>query len=308
MHDVVEDAYPFRQTTRDRLNDAINRLVLLYAKCITRGDVQAAARQLRVFQREHIAWERDTVWRTMISQERRGEHDGQVKALGGHAVEEESASLAVPTPIGKLRVTAKMLFLAIAVLVFAILLNVRTYPTTEANNCFAILVFSTILWATEVRSRRGYYYFSYMFLLGNSIVRDVHACSIPSCHFPGLHLVGWKGNTFGGTRSDEVRYVTRFVLSFNVLHVTRFVFSQMFSPTIMLLIGGFTIASALSKTNIDRVIITRLLSLAGTKPHVVLLAFMGVSCFASMWIRWVQFSCRLAFIYSTAFPKKCKFN
>jgi phosphate transporter len=52
----------------------------------------------------------------------------------------------------------------------------------------------------------------------------------------------------------------------------------------MLLIGGFTIASALSKTSIDRVLITRVLSFAGTKPRVVLLSFMGVSCFASMWI------------------------
>lgn len=58
----------------------------------------------------------------------------------------------------------------------------------------------------------------------------------------------------------------------------------MFSPTIMLLVGGFTISSALSKTNIDRILITRLLSLAGSDPNTVLLAFMGVSCFASMWI------------------------
>lgn len=55
----------------------------------------------------------------------------------------------------------------------------------------------------------------------------------------------------------------------------------------MLLIGGFTIASALSKTAIDRVLITRVLSLAGTRPQTVLLAFMGVACFASMWIRYV---------------------
>jgi len=55
----------------------------------------------------------------------------------------------------------------------------------------------------------------------------------------------------------------------------------------MLLIGGFTISSALSKTNIDRVLITRILSLAGTRPSTVLLTFMGVSCFASMWIRLV---------------------
>lgn len=61
----------------------------------------------------------------------------------------------------------------------------------------------------------------------------------------------------------------------------------MFSPTIMLLIGGFTIASAISKTSIDRVLITRVLNLAGTRPNIVLLAFMGVACFASMWIRYV---------------------
>jgi phosphate transporter len=52
----------------------------------------------------------------------------------------------------------------------------------------------------------------------------------------------------------------------------------------MLLIGGFTISSALSKSNIDRVLITRVLSLAGTRPRTVILAFMAVSCFASMWI------------------------
>jgi di/tricarboxylate transporter len=58
----------------------------------------------------------------------------------------------------------------------------------------------------------------------------------------------------------------------------------------MLLIGGFTIAAAVSKTNLDRTLITRVLSLAGTRPSVVLLAVMGVACFASMWIRCVEFT------------------
>lgn len=250
MHDVVEDAYPFRQVTKDRLNNAINRLVLLYAKCITRDDVLAAARQLKVFQREHIAWERDTVWRTMISQERRGAHDGQVKALGGHVEQEESAALTLPTPVGRLRFTAKAAFFVAAVIVFIVLLNSRIYPSTEANNCFAILVFSTVLWATE------------------AIPLFVTSILVP------LLLVIFR--VFISTDGQGTRLTTP--------EATKFVFSQMFSPTIMLLIGGFTIASALSKTNIDRVIITRLLSLAGTKPSIVLLAFMGVSCFASMWI------------------------
>lgn len=58
----------------------------------------------------------------------------------------------------------------------------------------------------------------------------------------------------------------------------------MFSPTIMLLLGGFTLAAALSKQNIDKVLATKVLSLAGTRPKFVLLAYMCVACFASMWI------------------------
>src|SRR6267154_2509954 len=80
-------------------------------------------------------------------------------------------------------------------------------------------------------------------------------------------------------------YILARGLTSNIYGVHSWIFSVMFSPTIMLLIGGFTIAAAVSKTNIDRVLITRVLSLAGTRPNVVLLAVMGVACFASMWIR-----------------------
>lgn len=77
----------------------------------------------------------------------------------------------------------------------------------------------------------------------------------------------------------------------------------MFTPTIMLLIGGFTIAAALSKTRMDVIMATRILNLAGTKPSLVLLMQMAVACFASMWIRFVSlslpyfsFSCMLIFV------------
>jgi phosphate transporter len=64
----------------------------------------------------------------------------------------------------------------------------------------------------------------------------------------------------------------------------RYIFSQMFTPTIMLLIGGFTIAAVLSKTRLDVMTATRILNAAGTKPSVVLLVLMFVATFASMWI------------------------
>lgn len=58
----------------------------------------------------------------------------------------------------------------------------------------------------------------------------------------------------------------------------------MFAPNMCLLLGGFTLAAALSKYGIDKILATKVLRLAGTRPSLVLLAHMCVACFASMWI------------------------
>ena len=58
----------------------------------------------------------------------------------------------------------------------------------------------------------------------------------------------------------------------------------MWTPVIMLLLGGFTIAAALSKYNIAKLMATFVLSKAGTKPRTVLLTNMFVAMVASMWI------------------------
>lgn len=52
----------------------------------------------------------------------------------------------------------------------------------------------------------------------------------------------------------------------------------------MLLLGGFTVAAALSKYDIAKRIATFVLSKAGTRPRTVLLTNMFVAAFASMWI------------------------
>ena len=99
-----------------------------------------------------IVWERDTVWRQMIGKERRGEGDGQVKNLTpGHSAGDDTTPLLdIPTPVGKVKVTGKRVSLIVAAATFVTLLNVQVVDGLEANRCFAILVFATILWATEV--------------------------------------------------------------------------------------------------------------------------------------------------------------
>ncbi|KAI5886234.1 Sodium/sulfate symporter [Schizophyllum commune H4-8] len=248
LHDVVDHAKPFTPAAKERIQDALERLYDLYAKCVSHGDRATAKQQLRLHKREHIAWERDTVWRQMIGRARRGDSDTE-RAPGAVLVKEPPPPLfAIPTPIGRLRITKGTIASFVALLVFIVLLNTQTVDGDEANRCFAILVFATILWATE------------------AIPLFVTSLLVP------LLLVCLRV-----IRNEEGERL-------EPPAATKYVFSIMFSPTIMLLIGGFTISSALSKTSIDRLLITRVLSLAGTRPRTVLLAFMGVSCFASMWI------------------------
>ncbi|KAF8547929.1 Sodium/sulfate symporter [Imleria badia] len=243
MHDI---------SSREKLTAAIDRLVTLYAKCVTGDDPHAALQQLKVHQREHIAWERNTVWRQMLAQERRGAADASDLMGGGILVrEEKSSTIGVSTPLGAFRFKRKRISLIIAIAVFIVLVNTNVIKDgSEANKCFAILMFSTIMWASE---------------------------AIPL--FVTSTLVPFLLVVFRVIRSDGEDPVP-----LSTPDATKHIFSVMFSPTIMLLIGGLTISAALSKTNIDRMLITRLLSMAGSKPRTVLLAFMAVSCFASMWI------------------------
>lgn len=146
----MEVAQPFTPLSKDRLNSAINRLIELYAKCVTRDDKAAAKQQLRLHQRENIAWERDTVWRQMIGRERRGEGDAKSTAGVTLVKESEEGLVDILTPVGRFRITKKIVFTFIALLVFIVLLNVQVVHELEANRCFAILIFCTFLWATEV--------------------------------------------------------------------------------------------------------------------------------------------------------------
>jgi phosphate transporter len=148
LHDILEPTPPFDQESRTRIADAQSALLQLYAKCVTQGDTAAAQRYLKLHLREHIAWERDTVWRQMIGRERRGEGG---TPLGAPVDTTEEKAFEVRTRVGRFRLSRRKAWVVLSALIFFVLLNVRTIEEEEANRCFAILVFATLLWATEVR-------------------------------------------------------------------------------------------------------------------------------------------------------------
>lgn len=268
LKDSVNPAYPFRHATMHQLDEHIQNVERLYADVITQGDVEMAKRELRLHLREHVVWERNTVWREMIGIERKaqaanmglrrtllgGDHDPANARLQGDEPD-DFGTKEVVTPVGRVSCPNWLLnsgfFILLAILaIFVVLLVVPIMEKPEQQNCLALLIFVSLLWATEV---------------------------IPL--FVTSLLVPFLVVILKIVRSDDKPHHR-----LDPPEATKYVFASMWTPVIMLLLGGFTIAAALSKYSIAKLMATFVLSKAGTKPRTVLVTNMFVAMIASMWI------------------------
>ncbi|KAL4928594.1 putative plasma membrane phosphate transporter Pho87 [Aspergillus undulatus] len=264
---TVSRAYPFLNETMEKVEGRIGQIEQLYADLTTTGDLDLAKRELRLHLREHVVWERNTVWREMIGIERKAQAANvglRRTLLGGDADpttarrqgdEQAVSTKEVRTPLGVFSAptwlcSANFATLVVVIVVFATLLSVRIMEKPEQQNCLAMLVFVSLLWATEV---------------------------IPL--FVTSLLIPFLVVLLGIMKSDEKPYKR-----LGPKEATTVAFGAMWTPVIMLLLGGFTIAAALSKYDIARRMAMFVLSKAGSNHRVVLLTNMFVSMFLSMWI------------------------
>ena len=168
LKDSVTPAYPFKQDTMQHIDENIKNIEKVYAGLITKGDIERARRELRLHLREHVVWERNTVWREMIGIERKaqaakmglgrtllgGDNDPSKGRLQGDEPDDMGLK-EIETPIGRYRcprwLFSSTFFMLIGILVvFIILLVVPIMKKPEQQNCLAMLVFVSLLWATEV--------------------------------------------------------------------------------------------------------------------------------------------------------------
>jgi phosphate transporter len=163
----VAPAYPFQKKTLESLGANINKVEASYAKVVTQGSIEEARRELRLHLREHVVWERNTVWREMIGIERKGQAANlgiRNTMLGGDndprlvRLQGDEAALAmkeISTPVGKYSCPAWLftptLYTLIAILaIFFVLITVPILKQPEQQNCLAMVVVVSLLWATEV--------------------------------------------------------------------------------------------------------------------------------------------------------------
>jgi len=265
IQEHVAPSYPFLPGTMDRISGNIRHVEEIYARLVTNGNMEEAKRELRLHLREHVVWERNTVWREMIGIERKGQaanlgirqtilggDPGHARLQGDEAAAELKTFL---TPVGRYRLPTWILSptfytLLASLAVFFVLLYIPIMKQPEQQNCLALVAFVSLLWATE------------------AIPLFVTSLLVP---FLAVLLRVPRSDAKPHRRLDSKA-------------ATTYVFAAMWTPVIMLLLGGFTIAAALSKYNIAKRMATFVLSKAGTKPRNVLLTSMFVATFASMWI------------------------
>lgn len=265
MNLTVARAYPFTESAVAGLDAHLAEVERMYADFVTNGDLESARRELRLHLREHVVWERNTVWREMIAIERKA----QAAQMGGRrallAGDTDPASIQKlgdendvsrkTIRLGRLVLpswimTSTFLTLLFAVILFVVMLSVPIMAQPEQQNCLAILVFVCLLWATEV---------------------------IPL--FVTSLMIPFLITVFEVLRSENAEQAR-----LPAKEAAKAALASMWTPVIMLLLGGFTIAAALSKYDIARRMATFVLSKAGTRPQTVLVTNMFVSMVLSMWI------------------------
>lgn len=238
---IVNSSYAFTPENLQRIDTALDQVLSMYAAIFTMGKKHNAEVELKMHMRDHIQFERTTVWKDLVGKER--------QQLDAHASLKQKG---ITIPKINVFVSRKTMFnifgFLVSIIIYIVLMCVDTMGQYEASKCLALLVFAALMWAFEC------------------IPLFATAFLIPLMVVP-MHLVkDSNGNVLAASAAAKQ------------------VFSAMFSDTIMVLIGGFAIAAALSKHGIAKAFAATVLSKAGSRPRFVILTNMYLAFFLSMWI------------------------
>ncbi|RKP05700.1 SPX domain-containing protein [Thamnocephalis sphaerospora] len=245
LNESVRAAYPFHEETKAQLADQIRSVAWAHSLAAGFASQEENAHFLQKQQRERVVFARNTVWRDMIGMERKVAAVGMQQISPREPVEPvRCCGVSVP----RILLSRQVLLGVPCLVVFFYLLRAHYFADAMQQSCFAMLVFVSLLWAFEV---------------------------LPL--FVTSLLVPFLVVLLGVMRDDQGNQMP-------ASGAARRIFGSMFNSVIMLLLGGFTIAAALSKHDIAKRVATFVLARAGTRPATVLLANMFVATFASMWI------------------------
>ena len=286
LNSLQFNSHCFQDSTIDEIKKIINEIVIIFAKfsnsipqtnslVIEIDELENneyflnSKRQLSAHLRDHIIWERNTVWKDMINLERKSNNvnnnlnidyfDNLYSSfnINNKKSKNETHLNKISKSTGSSPVSASdynfRIFIRFILFTMLFILLLLYSPFSENHlekNCFSILIYTSILWATETIP-----------LFVTSLLIPLLIVVLPVLSDP----------------TDPTRVLTP-------IQSSQFILSTMWSSVIMLLLGGFTLAAALSKFNIAKIISTHILSSVGTNPKIILLTNMSLALFISIWV------------------------
>lgn len=152
LAEQVGTTYPWTKEAKEELDILLAHALFLYQRVVVGGDEELAKEQLRAQLRERIVVDRETVWSQMVG-DRRGKHifrsADPEEALPAFQQRKRGFS----TPLGRIArpswISKGGLIFVFAVAVMVAIVVLQPMDRVEESNCLALLVFCTILWATE---------------------------------------------------------------------------------------------------------------------------------------------------------------
>lgn len=156
MAESVTTSKPWLPESREHLDHFLARILFLYRRVAVSGDEDLAKEQLRAQLREKVVVDRETVWSQMVSQQGGRVSEGKFRSVEPemHVSIFDEDPRTIKTPFGKFKpptwLSLKACIVLFALGVMVLIVEIQPFERVEVSNCMAMLVFCTILWATEV--------------------------------------------------------------------------------------------------------------------------------------------------------------
>jgi anion transporter len=224
-------------------NDELDFKIELFASGVLGKktyDINSLRQKLKEFINEDIA-------RIFYKRDFLGKNRGK-ETVFIHLAENPPAGIFVPfLNRSKIFVPYNLIKFSVCVILFVIFLNLHLFEDLKKNNCLAMLVFVSSLWATEALP-----------LFITSVLIPILTLLLQITNDPQTN--------------EDIRNVSKRLIS------------EMMSSTVLLWLGAFSVSAALKKLEIAKFWLFYIIKWIGTNSRTFLMFIMFTTTFFSMWM------------------------
>lgn len=288
----------FHQDSLAHMNESIFKTIQLYS-ALSNMSIEETNEKLKVYLKEHLVWERNTIWKDMMNLE------SKQQTLKKQIPQNLKTNLKLRNATSNNLKSYQSIGSNSGDLEENILLNGTLDIDNESDEIN--IQYIDDLKKYKFKSVLKYLLWDTSFLLSLIIIAVAYYASY---HIANNYLEGNNQThclfvlllaSLFWTFEILPLFVTSLLIPFllTVLPIfsnettgellsasesCNYIMSTMWNSVIMLLLGGFTLAASLSKHNIAKILSTFLLSKTSTSPNKILFMNMLIAVFCSMWI------------------------